>query len=119
LDRVARPPQSLSPAARLAHQTAGDTSPATRLLSPFAKAADPGRRLRTSPNGAITGATRSPQAKKHSDELTRPAGTTRTTLVRELAALADHGWDSAALREVKRWLLCANQPVSGDVPTKL
>jgi len=40
-------------------------------------------------------------------------------LVRELAALADHGWDSAALREVKRWLLCANQPVSWDVPTKL
>ena len=36
----------------------------------FAKAADPDQRLRTSPNGAITGATRSPQAKKHSDELT-------------------------------------------------
>ena len=39
----------VSRAATPPHQTAGDTSPATRPLPPFAKAADPGRRPRTSP----------------------------------------------------------------------
>jgi len=39
----------VSRAATPPHQTAGDPSPATRPLPPLAKAADPGRRPRTSP----------------------------------------------------------------------
>ena len=63
----------VSRAATPPHQTAGDTSPATRPLPPFAKAADPDRRLRTSPNGAITGAT--------NQEAHKPRSTPTSSLV--------------------------------------